>query len=349
MNDTGRAAAPFADVSVVVIGRNEGERLRRSLLSVLGRASLVVYVDSGSDDGSVALAHSLGAHVVELDMSLPFTAARARNAGFRELLQLQSETLYVQFVDGDCELREGWLGAARAALEANPSLALVFGRRRERDPEFSIYNALCDDEWNVPVGEAAGCGGDAMFRAPALQSVSGYVDTMIAGEDSELSMRLRKAGWRLERIDAEMTWHDANMSTFSQFWTRARRSGYAFAEMAHRHPDARWPNWPRICLSILFWGAGTSALCLATAALAIAHSPLWWIAALGALIAWPLKIAQIFFRQRARGLSARVSFSSATLLMVGKVAQFMGLSQFHIDRWRNRSSTIIEYKGSRAS
>lgn len=236
----------------VVIGRNEGDRLVACLRSQ--SISPLAYVDSGSTDDSLANARQAGAIVVELAIPPNFTAARARNAGLQALLERYPDLEFVQMTDGDCELRDGWVDTAFATLQANPDLALVFGRRRERFPERSVYNALCDDEWNLPVGEAAGCGGDAMFRVSALQSVGGYNDAIIAGEDSELSMRLRKKGWRLERIDAEMTWHDADILHFSQFWNRTRRSGHGYAEMAHLHPDARWPDWPRSCRSIIFWG-----------------------------------------------------------------------------------------------
>ena len=50
--------APLADVAVVAIGRNEGERLRACLASVVPLAACVVYVDSGSTDGSVAMART---------------------------------------------------------------------------------------------------------------------------------------------------------------------------------------------------------------------------------------------------------------------------------------------------
>ena len=73
-------------VGAVAIGRNEGERLRRCLTSLLQQIARVVYVDSGSRDDSVAVAQSLGVKVVVLDTSAPFSAARARNAGFDALL-----------------------------------------------------------------------------------------------------------------------------------------------------------------------------------------------------------------------------------------------------------------------
>ena len=177
---------------VVVIGRNEGERLRQCLMS-LPRASVIVYVDSGSSDGSVQRARHLGADVIELDMRAPFTAARARNAGFRRLREISPDFEYVQFVDGDCELIDGWLEDAISFLNAHADVGAVCGRRRERYPERSIYNWLCDREWDGPVGDVRYSGGDVMIRADALEAVGGYRDDLIAGEEPELCVRLRAA------------------------------------------------------------------------------------------------------------------------------------------------------------
>ena len=142
----------MSDLGIVTIGRNEGERLRRCLNSLVGHGLPVVYVDSNSTDGSVELARSMGVEVVELDLSLPFTAARARNAGFARLEQLTPGIGFVQFVDGDCEVVPGWLDRACAVLKERPDVAVVFGRRRERFPDQSIYNCLADIEWDTPVG-----------------------------------------------------------------------------------------------------------------------------------------------------------------------------------------------------
>ena len=148
-------------IGVVVIGRNEGVRLERCLRSLMQGVGKVVYVDSGSTDGSPQLARSLGVEVLALDMRVPFTAARARNEGFSALQRLLPSMQLVQFVDGDCEVDARWLATAQAFLDQHPEVAVVCGRRRERFPERSVYNLLCDLEWDTPIGEAKACGGDA--------------------------------------------------------------------------------------------------------------------------------------------------------------------------------------------
>jgi glycosyltransferase involved in cell wall biosynthesis len=218
-------------IGVVLIGRNEGDRLTQCIRSVSSLLPWVVYVDSASTDGSVFLARSAGADVVELSMDTAFTAARARNEGFARLRQLKPDLAYVQFLDGDCELSSGWIEIAVAFLDQHSDVGAVCGRRRERFPSRSLYIRLCDREWDTPIGEAKAFGGDAVIRANAFDQVGGYLASLIAGEEEpELCVRLRAAAWKIWRLDSEMTLHDAAITRFNQWWLRHVRSGYAFAQ-----------------------------------------------------------------------------------------------------------------------
>lgn len=228
----------MSDLGVVAIGRNEGERLRCCLNSVVRYGLPVVYVDSRSTDNSVELARSMGVEVVELDLSLPFTAARARNTGFEWLLQLDPDIKFVQFVDGDCEVVRGWLDRARVELNTRPDIAIVYGRRRERHRNETVYNRLADLEWDMPIGEVKACGGDAMVLTDAFRRVGGYNPSIIAAEDDELCLRIRREGWKILRMDVDMTIHDMAMSRFGQWWKRAVRCGHAYAEGSARYGRA---------------------------------------------------------------------------------------------------------------
>jgi glycosyltransferase involved in cell wall biosynthesis len=145
----------------------------------------VVYVDSGSSDGSPQQAESLGGEGILLEESAPYTAARARNAVLKRLNETWPELRYVQIVDGDCIVVSGWLDIAQVYLNGHEKVAAVCGRRRERHPKETIYNQLCDIEWDTPIGEATGFGGDAMVRVSALCEVKGYRNGLIAAEDTE--------------------------------------------------------------------------------------------------------------------------------------------------------------------
>lgn len=328
-------------VGIVVIGRNEGERLVRCLASVRDHP-LCVYVDSGSTDGSVERARAAGVPVILLSEPPKFTAARARNAGLVALLERQSDLAFVQMIDGDCALRPGWIAAGLRAL-ADPAIGGVFGRRRERFPKRSVYNALCDDEWNVPLGDARCFGGDVLLRVAALSPVGGYDEGMIAGEDPDASIRIRKAGWRLLRIDAEMTEHDAALLRFGQWWHRARRAGHAFAELAERYPAERDPDWRRACRSIIAWGAVLPVL-LAFSLFGALVQPLLFRGALLLALIWPGKILQIALRQRGRLGSMGLALASGALLLIGKVPEMLGLMAYRRNRASGKGSALIEYK-----
>ncbi|NJL54834.1 glycosyltransferase [bacterium] len=324
-------------LGLVAIARNEGQRLHQCLLSALKQVDRVVYVDSGSTDSSVELARSLGVDVVELDMSLPFTAARARNAGCHRLLEIYPDVEFVQFVDGDCEVVEGWCDRALQELEANPKMAVVCGRRRERFPEASIYNQLCDMEWDTPVGEAKYCGGDALMRVAAFQQVDGFNPTLIAGEEPELCVRLRQNGWRIYRIEADMTLHDAQMMHFSQWWKRSLRAGHAYAEGAWLHGRSPERHWVRESRSIWLWGLGIPLVVLGTA---------WvtWGLSILFLLNYPLLFARIYYRKQQQGLTSQNAALYAVFCVLGKFSMFQGQLQFHWNRLLGKRTRLVEYK-----
>ena len=326
-----------ARVGVVAIGRNEGERLRRCLQSLAGRAAPVVYVDSGSTDGSVGLARQMGALVVALDTTIPFTAARSRNSGLARLCQAAPDVELVQFVDGDCQMADGWLQSAAAVLREEPALAVVCGRRRERFPHASIYNRLCDMEWNTPVGDTDACGGDALMRVAALKQVGGYDGTLIAGEEPDLCTRLRGCGWKIRRLDADMTLHDAAMTRFGQWWRRSVRAGHAYAEVAARHAGEPERFWAREVRSNWLWGLALPACSLGLAPPTLGAS----LALFGGHALLALRVQRWM---RGRGFSPTDARLYAAFCVLGKVPQALGQAKYWSKRVSGGQSRIIEYK-----
>lgn len=317
-------------VDAIAIGRNEGARLMACIASLQGRVRRIIYVDSGSTDGSAEKALAAGATVVALDMAQPFTAARARNAGLAVLWAEPDATRprYVQLLDGDCQIDADWIATAQAYLEARPDLAVVCGRRRELHPEASRWNRLIDAEWNTPVGEATACGGDALMRLTALQDVGGYREDLIAGEEPEMCLRLRRKGWGIWRLDAEMTRHDAALTRLSQWWKRSRRAGHAFAEGAFLHGAGPERHWVAETRRAVLWGM---ILPLVAALSAVLIHPL----ALVLLLAWPLQVAR---------LSPRMGLEQAFFTTLAKIPEAMGVAEFHLNRLRGRRKGLIEYK-----
>jgi glycosyltransferase involved in cell wall biosynthesis len=321
---------------VVVIGRNEGDRLKRCLESVQSLSNRIVYVDSGSTDDSIALAQACRATVIELDLHTPFTAARARNEGFQKLIQMQPALDYVFFVDGDCEVVPGWLEKARQFLDQHGDAAVVSGLRRERFPEKSIYNLLIDIEWReYPFGVVKICGGDALIRISALHQVKGYRADMICGEEPEMCLRLRQAGWRIWRLNEPMTLHDAAMYRFGQWWKREVRGGYAFALGASLHGGSPEHHWVIESSRAWIWALGIP---LVTVILVVATWS-WWSLLL--LATYPLQVVRLALLSKQ---SERENWWRGAALVLGKFPEMVGQIKFLVDRIRGAQSGLIEYK-----
>jgi GT2 family glycosyltransferase len=322
------------EIGVVVIGRNEGDRLIGCLQSIGCDRIAVVYVDSGSTDDSVSMATRLGASVVRLDLSQPFSAARARNEGFAALTTGNPKIRFVQFIDGDCELDPDWLNVAFESINRHKDVAVVCGRRREKHPAASVYNRLCDLEWDTPVGETQACGGDSLMRADVFRAVDGFRAQVIAGEEPDLCFRMRQQGWKIWRIDAEMTRHDAAMTRFSQWWLRWVRGGYGLMQVSrlHKHSPLFW--WRREIRSAIFW-AGVVPLLIGSALLV---SP---IAIAGVLI-YPLQIYRLASHRG--GIAAPYSLTYALFMMLAQFPVSQGILKFQLHRLFGSVSDVIEYK-----
>ncbi|PCI10546.1 glycosyl transferase [bacterium] len=327
-------------VGVVAIGRNEGDRLKRCLQSAKAQTERVVYVDSGSTDDSVAFAESIGVEVVNLDTSIPFTAARARNEGIARLIERWETIECVHVLDGDCEFQDGWIQIAYDFMCAHEQAAVVCGRRRERDPGASKYNLMCDLEWDTPIGQARSCGGDALFLLKAFHEVGGYNSSVIAGEEPELCVRIRSKGYTVHRLDHEMTLHDASMTRFGQYWQRAKRAGHAYAQGADMHGAPPERHCVKQTRSAIVWGLVFPVIALAcswfTFGLSIAAYFLMMCAQTGRIRSGQIKV----------GRSKHDASLLAVFIMIAKFAQANGVLLYWYRKIMKKQATLIEYKSA---
>jgi GT2 family glycosyltransferase len=328
-------------VGVVVIGRNEGARLERCLAGLLRTGVPVVYADSGSSDASVEHARRAGARVVELDPSRPFSAARGRNEGFEALLTAAPNLEFVQFVDGDCELDPGWLEAAVASLTDHPERVLVCGRLRERAPGNSVYNRLCQLEWDEPVGPITSCGGLFMVRQQAFARLGGFDTSLISSEEPEFCARLAAAGGELFRIEAPMASHDADMERLREWWTRQQRCGYGDLDSALRFGQ----NQRRV-VSVWLWSFGWLVASLAGMGVAGARAGVAGVAVLlaGALAIPVVQALRVARRSIAEGREGRDALTLGCFLVLGKWPRLQGQLRYLWDRIRGGPARLIEYR-----
>lgn len=338
MDSNQTASTDLQNIGMVIIGRNEGERLKAGLRSIPSDLGAIVYVDSGSSDDSVEFATSMQVAVVDLDMSVGFTAARARNSGFERLRQLSPDCRYVQFMDGDCSLAPDWVTTAARYLDQHEDVLAVWGSRREVAADTSILNAVCDVEWNqAEPGPTSAFGGDVMMRVAALKSINGYRDDVIAAEDDEVSIRLRATGGKIVRLDQAMTFHDASMLHVTQWWKRARRAGYAYALVSSIHGGAPEFYFRDDVRRTVIWGAVVPAIGLIG---------IWlhWLIPIAVICLYAVRAFRAGKALLPRGWSRRVATGWGISCSLSPLPQFAGLISFVLDRLRNKTPEIIEYK-----
>jgi cellulose synthase/poly-beta-1,6-N-acetylglucosamine synthase-like glycosyltransferase len=330
-------------LSVVVIGRNEGQRLVRCLKSIASIHSAhegieIIYVDSSSSDGSVEAAARLGAQTIALDAERP-TAALGRNAGWK-----QARAEYILFLDGDTILHPDFPARAFAAILADDSIAAVWGHRREIHPETSVYNHILDLDWIYAPGPAEFCGGDVLMRRAALEAAGGYDGTLIAGEEPELCRRMRALGYGILHIDAPMTGHDLEMRRFGQYWKRALRAGHAYAEVSSRFRRTGDPFWQSVRIDNLrrggFWTLSfLTAVVLSGVLRSVLPAVLW----LALLLVLSLRSAM---KARWKSQSGWTLFLYGLHSQLQQVPILIGQLGFDLDPRKGRQRKLIEYKGA---
>lgn len=324
-------------VGAVVIGRNEGARLERCLATLAPQVDRLVYVDSGSTDGSAAMARGRGVEVVELDATQPFTAARGRNAGFAAFGDTPPDL--VQFVDGDCAVEPGWIAGAVAAFAADGGLGIVTGWRTELAPDANAYHAMAEVEWHQPAGEIAACGGDLMVRAEAFRAAGGFDPAIIASEDEEFVIRVRKAGWRACRLPQVMTRHDIAMTRFAAWWRRNLRSGNGLAEVGDMHP----PHFRAERRRAMVYGLALPLVLVLSVLAGFVWPPAWSGAAL-AVAAYAVSALRVRRFVLGQGMPAHLALPVAGLFTLAKLPHFIGMCRHYLRRLRRAAPRIIEYK-----
>jgi GT2 family glycosyltransferase len=325
--------------AAIVIGRNEADHLALALASAASVGGAVVYVDSASSDASVSIARTSGVSTVELATPPMLSAARGRNAGLEWLDRHCPEERYVVFLDGDCILDPDFARRAAAVMDGDVSVAVVVGHLRERSPDASVFTRLSSLEWFSGAGEIrdfGNLGGIMCARVGAVQAVGAFNPRMIAGEDSELGVRLALAGFRVLKIDADMASHDNGISSFRSWWLRSVRAGHALAQRYVLNGRSAVADCRREFFSTIFWG-----LLLPACTILLAWPSRGLSLALGA--GYLVLGGRMGLRLARSGCEARDAGAAAFFGVISKFANAAGLCRFFWNSITGRFR-IIEYK-----
>jgi N-acetylglucosaminyl-diphospho-decaprenol L-rhamnosyltransferase len=186
---------------VVIPTWNARDMLARALRAVAQEPAGVIVVDNASEDGTAELIRREfpDVRLVELERNAGFGAAV--NAGVAT-----STADAVVLVNNDVVVEAGFVASITAPL-ADPAVGMVAGLTTmpgtgavdgfgiELDRGLAAYNR--GRGGTVPGRLAMPSGGAAAYRRAAFTSVGGFDPRLFAyGEDVDLGLRLRAAGWR---------------------------------------------------------------------------------------------------------------------------------------------------------
>jgi GT2 family glycosyltransferase len=175
------------------------------------------------------------------------------------------------------------------------------------------------------------------MRLIAFRQVGGFNAEVIAGEEPELCVRLRGTGWKIMRLDSEMTWHDAAMTRFRQWWRRAKRAGYAYAQGAALHGAPPERHWVRETTRIWLWGGMVPLVTLLLVGF-VGIPGLILLTLYGLLWAKTFLIAL----RKKRKLSVAALWATACVLC--KFPQLSGQLLFYFRQLAGKKTPPIEYK-----
>ena len=175
-----------------------------------------------------------------------------------------------------------------------------------------------------------------MIRSRVFQELKGFSPMVIAGEEPELCYRLRQKGWKIHRLDHQMTLHDAAITHFSQWWKRAVRSGHAYAHGYALHGREKERYCLRDLLRIWIWIVVIPIFIVLS--VLIFNSAFFFF-----FVVYFLYIVKITMDINCKLNNMKYSFLYATFNLFGKIPQLIGQILFIIKFIFKRKFSIIEY------
>lgn len=311
-------------ISFVVKTYNEEKKIAACLESIFEAVKHVenlyeiIVADSNSGDNTAQIAAKYPVKVVQ------FVHPEDRGCGAGVQLGYQhSAGDLVFFLDGDMTLEPGFLPAAIQALAQNPKLGGVAGLMRE----VAIRNSF--DAMRVQTGASATAreerwlNGGGIYRRAAIETAGGYAANrnLKGWEEAELGMRLRSAGWSLQRINVAATVHDGHASGTWTLIVRHWKSKRLMANGVLIH-SALGQRWQLQAIKLLAHPIGVVVFWLIAMPLALVADRTWDCEATRAVV---LFASLIFFLLLAKKKSLFRTFESIVLWHVNAASLLLGM------------------------
>lgn len=183
-------------VSIVIPARNEARHLARVFAALAAldyplHRREVILVDNGSVDETAAIARRHGARVIPAPAG---NVGEVRNIGARAAL---GEV--IAFLDADCLVGPGWLRVAVGQMK-DSRVGAVGGNCTVGSEGNWIQRAWAVELRDATVDARTLATASFILRRRLFEELGGFDAALGAGEDDDLSQRIRAAGYRLQRV-----------------------------------------------------------------------------------------------------------------------------------------------------
>lgn len=259
--------------SVIIVNWNRRQLLECCLESLAAQRDVpfeVIIIDNGSTDGSPDAVRAFvtrvcfPVHLIENRSNRGFCGAN--NQGIAV-----AQGKYVALLNNDAEANPGWLEALVRSLEARPDFGmaaakiLVFEDPRRID---KVGHLIYPDGQNRGRGTGEwdhgqydreeeilwpdGCA--ALYRKSMLDEIGGFDEDLFAyGDDAELGMRARLAGWRCIYVPSAVVRHHrgATLGVLSSRRLELIERNRILLAVKHFPLTLLWMNIPWFLLRLL--------------------------------------------------------------------------------------------------
>ena len=289
-------------VTVVIPAHNEERYIESTIASIYAQEYLtekveIFVVDNNSSDNTGALAKKSGANVL--------FCPSGKVGAVRNLGAANSQNAIIAFIDGDCEAAPLWLSAAVLKL-SDPSVGAVGGPCLLPKETTWVEAAFVGPPIHREGETSRLAGSSLIMRRKDFESIGGFSETLSAGEDDELSARVRAQGFKVLTLANCSVIHNGYPKSLSQIFRKQLWHAKNQLETAE--------SWRDSTLIVTHLFTLNAACLLATEVFAPIRNPILSSAFLGAEIILAVLLAAVKTRRTGGGIRRLVPLTAINIV-----------------------------------
>lgn len=202
----------------------------------------LIFVDDGSEDKTLRVIEEC---VSSIDMPSKVFRSSWKGIGHaRNIVIKNANGDYILWVDGDMVLSQGFVGKLVDFMDQNAHVGIAKGKQNlELEGGYLSTLESCARAASRMVNyqsektrsRALGAGG-AIYRVTAIKQVGGFDENLRGyGEDLDIELRMRNAGWSLFVVDCFFSDYERYKLTWTNLWRKYWLRGYYSHYFFHKH------------------------------------------------------------------------------------------------------------------